>query len=105
MKDAGRAGTEGREEEEPVFVDAKVVLEAVGAGEEVLGAAGIDVEAAAAAAMVPLRSHGFGGEPIGRTLRVQRKARVWVNTFIQLNPASTNQRRSHGNYSPSWTCQ
>ena len=81
VNDEGRAGTEGGvvEEGDPVFVDAEVmvvVLRAVGAGEEVLGA-GIDVDAAAAAAMVPLRSHGFGGEPIvqiGRdfcVLRVQ----------------------------------
>ena len=78
VKDAGRAGTEGgvvEEEEKPVLVDAEVVLGAVGVGEEVLGA-GIDVDAAAAAAMVPLRSHGFGGEPIGQiewTLKVQRQ--------------------------------
>jgi hypothetical protein len=63
-KEAGRAGTEGGvEEEDTVFEDVEVVLGAVGAGEEVL-AAGADVDAAAAAAMVPLRSQGFGGEPI-----------------------------------------
>ena len=66
-KEAGRAGTEGGvvEEEDTVFVDVEVVLGVVGAGEEVL-AAGADVDAAAAAAMVPLRSQGFGGEPIVR---------------------------------------
>jgi hypothetical protein len=65
-KEAGRAGTEGGvEEEDTVFEDVEVVLGAVGAGEEVL-AAGADVDAAAAAAMVPLRSQGFGGEPIVR---------------------------------------
>ena len=51
-------------------MDAEVVLGAVGAGEEVLGA-GIEIDAAAAAVILPLRSHGFGGEPIsqiGRTL-------------------------------------
>jgi hypothetical protein len=65
-KEAGRAGTEGGVEEEgTVFEDVEVVLGAVGAGEEVL-AAGADVDAAAAAAMVPLRSQGFGGEPIVR---------------------------------------
>jgi hypothetical protein len=69
VKDGGRAGTEGGVGEDddnpvPVFVvDAEVVLRAVvGVGEEVLGA-GTDVDAAAG--MVPLRSHGFGGEPIG----------------------------------------
>ena len=63
-KEAGRAGTEGGvvEEEDTVFVDVEVVLGAVGAGEVL--AAGADVDAAAAAAMVPLRSQGFGGEPI-----------------------------------------
>ena len=71
VKDAGRAGTEGGvgEEEDPaVLVEAEVVaaVGAVGAGEEVLGA-GTD---GAVVAMVPLRSQGFGGEPIvqiGRT--------------------------------------
>ncbi len=65
VKEAGRAGTEGGvvEEDDPVLVEVEVVLSTVGAGEEVL-AAGTDVDAAAAAAMVPLRSHGFGGEPI-----------------------------------------
>jgi hypothetical protein len=69
-KDGGRGGTEGgavvvEDDPVPVFVEAGVVLGAavVGAGEEVLGA-GTDVDAAAGAAMVPLRSHGFGGEPI-----------------------------------------
>ena len=60
VKDGGRGGTEGGVvvEDGPVFAVA-----VVGTGEEVL-AAGTDVDAAAAAAMVPLRSHGFGGEPI-----------------------------------------
>lgn len=44
-KEAGRAGTEGG-----------VVIEALGV---LVGMAG-----AATAAIVPLRSHGFGGEPI-----------------------------------------
>jgi len=62
VKDGGRAGTEGGVGEDddnpvPVFVDAEVMLGAV--------VAGTDVDAAAAAGMVPLRSHGFGGEPIG----------------------------------------
>ena len=77
VNDGGRAGTEGGavEEGDPV-VNAEVVG-AVGVGDEVLGA-GTDVDAAAATAMVPLRSHGFGGEPIVQiggtlTLRVQRK--------------------------------
>jgi len=62
VKEAGRTGTEGgvMEEEDTVCVDGEVL---VMAGEEVL-AAGADVDATAAAAMVPLRSHGFGGEPI-----------------------------------------
>jgi hypothetical protein len=63
------------EEGDPVLVDAEVVL---GAVEEVLGAGtDVDAAAAAAAAMEPLRSHGFGGEPIaqiGGTMRAQRKA-------------------------------
>jgi hypothetical protein len=68
VKDGGRAGTEGGvvvgDGPVPVFVEAGVALGAVvGIGEVVL-AAGTDVDAAAAAAMVPLRSHGFGGEPI-----------------------------------------
>ena len=69
VNNGGRAGTEGGvvKEGDPVLVDAEVgvvVLGAVGTGEEVLGA-GTDVDAAAAAAaMVLLRSHGFGGEPI-----------------------------------------
>lgn len=65
VKEAGRAGTEGGvvEEEDMAFVDGEVVLGMAGSGEEVL-AAETDVDAAAAAAMVPLRSHGFGGEPI-----------------------------------------
>jgi hypothetical protein len=64
-KEAGRAGTVGGvvDEEDTVFVDVEVVLGAAGAGKEVL-TAGEDVDAAAAAAMVPLRSQGFGGEPI-----------------------------------------
>lgn len=77
VNDGGRAGTEGGVVEggdDPVLGDAKlVVLGAVGAGEEVLGAE-TDVDAAAAVAMVPLRSQGFGGEPIvqiGRTLTVE----------------------------------
>jgi hypothetical protein len=63
VKEAGRAGTEGGVVvgEEPAFVDVEVVLGVAGAGEEVLGA---EVEVDAAAAMVPLRSHGFGGEPM-----------------------------------------
>jgi hypothetical protein len=101
-KDGGRAGTEGGEVVEdddnddadglvPVFVDAEVVLGVlVGAGEEVLGA-GTDVDAAAAAAMVPLRSQGFGGDPIvsnrrGRTLRVRRKpTSLCVNVNIRMH--------------------
>jgi hypothetical protein len=84
VNDGGRAGTEGGVVEEGdagVLVVLVLVLRAVGAGGEVLGA-GTDVDAAAAAAMVLLRSHGFGGEPIvqiGRTLavlRVQRNVRV-----------------------------
>lgn len=88
VKDEGRAGTEGGvvvavvEEDDddvddddgpvPEFVDAEVVLGVVvGAGEEVLGA-GADVDAAAAAAMVPLRSHGFGGDPIVSNRRGRR---------------------------------
>lgn len=67
VKDAGRAGTEGGVvvEDDPVPVFVVVVLGPVGAGagEDVL-AVGTDVDAAAAAAIVPLRSHGFGGEPI-----------------------------------------
>lgn len=68
VKDGGRGGTEGgavvEDDPVPVFVEAEVVLGAVvGTGEEVL-AAGTDVDAAAAAVMAPLRSHGFGGEPI-----------------------------------------
>ena len=68
VNDGGRAGTEGgvgvEDDPVPVFVEAEVVFGVVvGAGEEVL-AAGTEVDAAAAAAMVPLRSHGFGGEPI-----------------------------------------
>ncbi len=48
-----------------VIVDAAgEVKEAGRAGTEGVLAAGTDVDAAAAAAMVPLRSHGFGGEPI-----------------------------------------
>jgi hypothetical protein len=69
VNDGGRGGTEGGvvegDDPVPVFVETEVVLGAVvGAGEEVLAAAGTEVDAAAAAAMVPLRSHGFGGEPI-----------------------------------------
>jgi hypothetical protein len=63
------------EDEDTAFVGVEVVLGAAGASEEVL-AAGADVDAAAAAAMVPLRSHGFGGEPIvqNRTLRVENES-------------------------------
>jgi len=67
VKDAGRGGTEGGvvegDDPVPAFVETVVVLAAVSAGKEVL-ATGTEVDAAAAAAMVPLRSHGFGGEPI-----------------------------------------
>ena len=89
VKDGGRAGTEGvvvvEDGPVPVFVEAEVLLTGavVGAGEKVL-AAGTDVDAAAAAAMVPLRSHGFGGEPIVTNRRdvegagVQRKASLCV---------------------------
>jgi hypothetical protein len=73
LKEAGRVGTEGGvvEEEGPVVV----VFGADGAGEDVLGA-GADVDAAAAAAMEPLRSHGFGGEPIVRIGR--RECSLWM---------------------------
>ena len=86
VNDGGRDGTEGGvvdEGDDPVLADAGVVLGAVvGGGEEVLGG-GTDVDADAAAAMVPLRSHGFGGEPIvqiGRmlSLRVHRRNKVGV---------------------------
>ena len=75
VNDGGRAGTEGGvvEEGNPVFVGAEVVVVLGAIGEEVLGA-GTDVDAADAAAMVPLRSHGFGGEPIvqiGRDFEVR----------------------------------
>ena len=65
VKDAGRVEIEGGvvKEEGTVFVDSKVGLGAAGAGEEVL-AAGEDVDDTAAAAMVPIRSQGFGGETI-----------------------------------------
>ena len=71
-KEAGRAGTVGGvvEEEGPVVV----VFGADGA-EDVLGA-GADVDAAAAAAMEPLRSHGFGGEPIVQIGR--RECSLWM---------------------------
>jgi hypothetical protein len=67
VKDGGRAGTEGAvveddDDDDPVPALVVVALGAVG-GEDVLGA-GTDVDAAAAVAIVPLRSHGFGGEPI-----------------------------------------
>lgn len=76
VNDGGRVGTEGGvvDGDDPEVVDAEVVvLGAVSAAEEVLGAER-EVDAAAAVAMVPLRSHGFGGEPIvqiGRTSTVQ----------------------------------
>ena len=82
-------------EGDPVLVDAEVevvvVLGAVGASKEVLGArTEVDAAAAAAAAMVPLRSHGFGGEPIAQirrtlTLRVQRKPTLCVSVKVKVN--------------------
>jgi hypothetical protein len=65
-KEEGRAGTEGRVVLED---DVEPALEAgragAGVGVEVTaaGVGGVDV-VAVAAAMVPLRSHGFGGEAI-----------------------------------------
>ena len=59
------------EEEGTVFVEIKVGLGAAGAGEEVL-AAGANVDAAAAAPMAPLRSHGFGGETIIQERKASR---------------------------------
>ncbi len=72
VKEAGRAGTEGGVVvgEDPAFVDVEVVLGAAGAGEEVLGA---EAEVDAAAAMVPLRSHGFGGEPMVQIRRLSTR--------------------------------
>jgi hypothetical protein len=63
VKEAGRAGTEGGALVVFTDVDVEVGLAVVGAGEEVAAAGEGEVDAAAAA-MVPLRSHGFGGEPI-----------------------------------------
>jgi hypothetical protein len=63
VKEAGRAGTVGGAVLED---DVGPALEAggagAGAGVEVTGAGEVDI--VAAAAMVPLRSHGFGGEAI-----------------------------------------
>jgi hypothetical protein len=53
VKEAGRAGTEGG-----VVVEALGVV--VGTAEDGVGT----VEGEATAAIEPLRSHGFGGEPI-----------------------------------------
>lgn len=61
--------------EEPVLVDAEVALGAVDAGDEVLDA-GIDIDAAAAAVILPLRSHDFGGEPIGQIGRTSSHGAV-----------------------------
>jgi hypothetical protein len=98
VKDAGRAGTEGGvvEGDDPVPVivveDEVVVLGTVGADEMVL-AAGTDVDAAAAAAMVPLRSHGFGGEPIVSNRRdaesVWRGSQVCVLCCVKCGCDST----------------
>jgi len=74
VKEAGLAGTEGgaavvEDGWEPALADGDVEAGAAGpdAGEEVVvvvaGAGDIDA-AAAVAAMVPPRSHGFGGEAI-----------------------------------------
>ena len=71
VKEAGRAGTEGgvvvvvtAAVEGPVVADVEVgAVGAPAADEEVPAARAGDVDAAAAA-IVPLRSQGFGGEPI-----------------------------------------
>ena len=87
VKEAGRAGTEGAvvEGEGPV-VDVVVF----GAGEDVLGA-GADVDATAAAAMVPLRSHGFGGEPIVR-IEGRECGSVSVDGRMRERPRTVPQR-------------
>ena len=62
-----------------------------GAGIEVTVAGVGDVEAAAVAAMVPLRSHGFGGEAIVQIggLRVHRyTTRRRVNSLIRFTRES-----------------
>ena len=72
VKEAGLAGTEGgavvvEDGWEPALADGDVEAGAAGpeAGEEVVVAGAGDIDAAAAvAAMVPARSHGFGGEAI-----------------------------------------
>lgn len=67
VKEAGRAGTVGGFVVEALGVLAETGTAATGAEDEV-GAEGDEEEAAAA--MEPLRSQGFGGEPI-----VQNKGR------------------------------
>ena len=70
VKEAGLAGTEGGAvvggEVEPALADGELEAGTAGpdAGEEVMAAGAGDVDAAAVAAMVPPRSHGFGGEAI-----------------------------------------
>jgi len=73
VKEAGRGGTVGGVEEEvdPALAEIEVEVGRAGADEEGPGAGAGDVDAAdaavpAAAAIVPLRSHGFGGEAIVR---------------------------------------
>jgi len=62
LNDAGRVGTEGMEEVDVVGADAGIDVDVVvddGGAVETEGAAGV-----LAAAVAPLRSHGFGGETI-----------------------------------------
>jgi hypothetical protein len=78
-KEAGRAGTVGGAVLED---DVGPALEAggagAGAGVEVTAAGVREVDVIAAAAMVPLRSHGFGGEAIVQIggLRVHRNTQT-----------------------------
>jgi hypothetical protein len=78
--EAGRAGTEGGVVVDTALADGAVEVGTadVGAGLEVTVAGAGDVDAAAVAAMVPLRSHGFGGEAIAQIggLTVHRNASV-----------------------------
>jgi hypothetical protein len=69
-KEAGRAGTEGgleaEDDVEPALADVDVEAggASAGAGVEVTVAGVGDIDVVAVAAMVLLRSHGFGGEAI-----------------------------------------
>jgi hypothetical protein len=91
VKEAGLAGTEGGavvvDEVEPALADGEVEAGTAGpdAGKEAMAAGAGDVDAVAVAAIVPPRSHGFGGEVIFQIGRSDAQGYRWVSGFSDRN--------------------